>query len=276
MSRSRGATLTEMMVALAIMSIVVVAFARLLKTSVTVTTKEMNRGQANEELRRALSAVEEALIHANEVRTASSTFVEFVCDFDHSPGYAREGDLDGDGVPDFRDGDRDGDAAALLPAAQQWQAGFNLKDDDEDGDGLRDVTRRLYLSGRELRLDTSVNEDAWGQRIKVLAPSVSTFTLAYFGNKGNPLGRNVDLGSDGTAATGDAGENDGIISAAEMDAVLPAAGMGNRSGSLDLANERRYLTQIRFRLGLDKNKDGIQDALVETDVYPPLLPLKSR
>lgn len=272
----RGATLLELLVAMAIMAIVMAGFSGLLKYSMLASGSAMNQGQAQEDVRRGLSKVEEALVHMNEVLVASSTFVEFVCDRDQHPAYAREADPDGDGIPDFRDGDRDNDANLLAPATAQWRAGFNLKDDDDDGDGLRDVRRRLYLSGKTLLLDTSLNEDAWGARVQTLLSGVSTFTLTYFGSKGNLLGRNIDLGSDGNAATGDAGEGDGIITAREMDFVQAPSGMGNRSGGLDLANERRYVTEVRLYVGVDRNKDGKNDYVVETDVYPPLLPLKSR
>jgi len=106
--------------------------------------------------------------------------------------------------------------------------------------------------------------------------NVSTFTLTYWGNKANALGRGVDLGNDGLAATGDAGEKDGVISAIEMDMVAPSAGMGNRNGKLDTTNERRYITDIRVKLGSDKNRDGKTEYAVETDIYPLLLPLKNR
>ncbi len=78
------------------------------------------------------------------------------------------------------------------------------------------------------------------------------------------------------AATGDSGENDGIISAAEMDMVAAPSGLGNRNGLLDTVNERRYVTSIRVYLAVDKNRDGKTEYSVETDVYPPLLPLKSQ
>ena len=71
-------------------------------------------------------------------------------------------------------------------------------------------------------------------------------------------------------------EKDGVISAIEMDMVAPSAGMGNRNGKLDTTNERRYITDIRVKLGSDKNRDGKTEYAVETDIYPLLLPLKNR
>ncbi len=275
MKASRGVTLVELMVGMAIMCVTIAGFSTLLSTTIKSTTSAQTKGEAQEETRQALARVEEVLVQANEVQVASATYVEFVVDVDQSPAYDRGADWDADGIPNYRDGDRDGDAAGLLPAATQWRAGYNLKDDDEDGDGQVDVRQRIYLSGGEVWLQTSLDGAVWGAGRRLMT-SVSTFTLSYFGNKANNLGKSIDRGGDGASGTGDPGENDGIISAAEMDAVLATAGMGNRNGLLDTANEKRYITTIRLTLGSDKNKDGKTDYAVETDVYPPLLPLKSR
>jgi len=270
----RGTTLTELMLAVAVLSVIAIGLSGLLKYTSIAVSRAQTTGQAQEETRRALMLVEGALIHANEVRVASATYVEFVVDIERSAAFDRDADADGDGVPNFRDGDRDGDVQLLLPASTQWQAGYNLKDDDEDGDGKIDLEGRLYLSGRELLYETRVNGGAWNGG-RALLNEVSTFTLTYWGNRANPLGQQLDLGANGTAVM-DAGQNDGVISAVEMDAVLPPAGMGNRNGALDLVNERRYITSIRLALAVDRNKDGKDDYALETDVYPPLLPLKSR
>ena len=275
MRASRGVTLVELMVGMAIMCVAIAGFSTLLSTTIKSTTSAQTKGEAQEETRQALARVEEVLVQANEVQVASATYVEFVVDIDQSPAYDRDADWDADGVPNYRDGDRDDDAAVLLPAAAQWRTGYNLKDDDEDGDGQIDVRQRIYLSGGEVWLQTSRNGAVWGAGRRLMT-GVSTFTLSYFGNKANNLGKSIDRGGDGAAGTGDPGENDGIISAAEMDMVQPAAGMGNRSGVLETKNEKRYITTIRLTLGSDKNKDGKTDYAVETDVYPPLLPLKSR
>lgn len=273
----RGVTLVELMVGMAMMAVVVTAFAGLLRLTARSANAVQTKTAAQEQLRQALQRAELALLHANEVRVASSTFVEFVCDLDQSPDYRPDGDSDGDGVPDRRDGDRDDDAMLLLPSTAQWRAGFNLEDDDEDGDAQTDVVRRLYYSAGALWLDTSVNGSAWGgNRLTRLGVDVSTLTITYWGDKSNSLGQNLDRGADGNAGTGDSGENDGIISQAEMDMVPAAAGMGNRNGALDLANERRYITSVRVYIGVDRSKEAGTDYVVETDVYPPLMALKSR
>lgn len=271
-----GFTLSELLVGMAIMLIVCLAFASLLKYVMKAAISVQTEGWAQEEARQTLMKIEEALIHANEVRVASSSLVEFVVDIDHAPAYNPNGDQDGDGIPNYRDGDRDGDANLLYPATAQWRIGFNLLDDDENGDVKVDVVRRLYLSTGTLWLDTSVDEEAWGGRRKALAVNVSTFNILYFGNKANSLGSAMDLGDDGNSGTGDTGENDGVITSREMDMVQTPTGMGDRSGGLNLKNERRYVTSLRFTFGVDRNRDGKVDYQVETDVYPPLLPLKSR
>jgi hypothetical protein len=260
-------TLTELMAGMAIMAIVSVAFTSVLRFMVKNTMTARNAGEGQEAVRQGLMKAERLLVHADEVRIASPTLVEFVLDLDMSPGYDANGDRDGDGVPDYRDGDRDNDVSLLDSATAQWRHGYNLKDDDEDGDGKIDVRRRLYLdaASRKLYSDMSINEAAWGgQYLQTVMADVSSFTLTYFGNKANALGRNIDA------------NGDGIISSNEMDSVTPASGMGDNNGKLDTANEKRYVTMMRIYLASDRNRDNKTDYGVETDVYPPLLPLKSR
>ena len=213
--RRGGYTLIELVLGTAIMAIVSVAFASLLKYVTRSTVALDLQGSAQEATRRTLSKIDEDVVHANEVRVASSTFLEYLVDLDQSPAYSAQADGDADGVPDYRDADRDNDASLLMAATAQWRVGFNLKDDDEDGDGAVDVVKRLTLTGTDLWSDTSLGGGAWGGAYrKRVAVDVSSFTLTYWGSKGNLLGLKIDLGADGLAATGDSGENDGIISAA--------------------------------------------------------------
>lgn len=267
LSSRRGVTLTELMVGMAIMAIVTVAFASILRFMVKNTMTARNAGEGQEAVRQGLMKTERWLVHANEVRIASPTLVEFVLDLDQSPVYDPNGDIDGDLVSNYRDGDRDNDVSLLDSATAQWRHGYNLKDDDEDGDGKIDVRRRIYFdaASRKLYSDMSLDEGAWGgQYRQTIMTDVSSFTLTYFGNKANALGRNIDANADG------------IISSNEMDSVTAPNGMGDNNGKLDTANEKRYITMIRIYLASDRNRDGKTDYGVETDVYPPLLPLKSR
>jgi len=276
MSRSRGMTLTEILLGMAILSVFGLTSSYLLKVVFNATTKTQAASSAQEEVRQALSKMESDLYEANEIRTSSTTFVEFICDFNRSPKYDPAGDQDGDGIPNVRDADMDGDANLMVPATAQWRIGFNLKDDDDNGDKKIDVRIRYYLQNKVLYKDSSFDEEAWGARVVKILDNVSLFSINYLGSKANDLGRNIDLGSDGNPGTGDNGENDGIISQVEMDMVPPSAGMGNRDGFLDTTNERRYITSIRLILGVDKNKDGQNDFQVTTEIYPPLLTVKNQ
>jgi hypothetical protein len=259
-----GFTLTEAVMTTAITGLLTVAAVGLFTGTIKSTTRTMSVSMAQEGTRLGLSRLEERFVHASEVRVASATFVEYVVDVDQSPSYDKLADPDGDVIPNYLDADRDGDAALLMPATAQWQIGFNLKDDDEDGDGKIDCRQRLYLSGKDLMFDMSLDEAAWGgQYLRKLAVNVSTLSFTYFGNKANPLGKSVDP------------NNDGVVSSTEIDAVAAPSGAGNNNGSLDKDEERAYLTTLRVDLGIDGNKDGTTDHKVQTDVYPPLLPVKT-
>jgi prepilin-type N-terminal cleavage/methylation domain-containing protein len=262
LSGRRGVTLTELVIAAAILGIVSVAFATFLRYATTAAVKGNAKAAGQEETRQGLQKVERALVHVSRILTASPTFVEFVVDRDQSPAYDENADADGDGVPAFRDSDVDNDAQTIAPSSAAWRSGFNLTDDDDDGDAAVDARMRLYLSSGSLWFDLSVNEDAWGTRAVKLLADVSTFTFTYWGNKANSLGANIDA------------NNDGAVSSAEMDAVLAPAGAGNADGSLDLQAERNYITTIRLDVGVDTNRDGSTEFRIETDVYPPLLVLR--
>lgn len=273
----RGVTLPELLVGMAMLGLVITAFASFFRVTATTASAVRTRTAASEQLRQALASAEAALVHANQVRVASATFVEFVVDLDQAPGYDPDGDSDGDGVPNRRDGDRDGDAMLLYPSTAQWRVGFNLEDDDEDADGEVDAVRRLYLSSGALWLDASVNGSPWGGALlRRVGVGVSTLTFTYWGDKSNPLGRNLDRGADGLTGTADSGEGDGVVSAAEIDMTAAPAGMGNRNGALDAAGELRYVTTLRMRIGVDASGEAGTDHVIETDVYPPLMALKSR
>jgi len=276
MRNEKGFTVTELMIGMAIFAVMAISFSGLIRYAGRMTVDARVRAEAQEEVRQGLAKIEESLAHANEIIASSASLVEFVCDINRSPFYDENGDSDGDGIPNYRDTDRDADAFLLFPATAQWRTGFNLKDDDEDGDAQIDVKVRIYLSGNEIRRDMSVNGEAWGARETKIMSNVGSLSFAYFGNKANSLGKFIDLGDDGIASTGDNGESDGVITSTEMDMVQAPTGMGDANGLLDTQNERRFVTSIRVVVGSDKNQNGSNDYVVETDVYPALLPLKSQ
>lgn len=255
----RGVTLTELMIATALMALIAVAFASFLRyaTRAAVTEGHLARGQ--EAAREGLEKMELALVHANEITIASATLVEFITDIDQSPFWDPNA-IGAGGIPAYRNPDVDGDAAVIQPSSAAWRSGFNLTDDDDDNDGNIDVVQRIYLSSGAVYRDMNLNGAGWGRRVTRLLADVSTFTLTYWGSKANLLGKSIDT------------NGDGVISASEMD--CDPNGGGNCNGVLDLQVERNYITTIRVDLGVDADRDGKTDYSIETDVYPPLLPLK--
>jgi prepilin-type N-terminal cleavage/methylation domain-containing protein len=278
LERRAGFTLTELLVYMAILCIAVAMFARFMTGFMRTAKTSEARMLGSAELRRALAGAENDLYEANEFLWVSRSSAVFVCDMLKNPGWDPDGDQDGDGVPNIKDADADGDAPLKfsLPRDQQRQAGYNLEDDDDDNDGRTDVRIRLYYvpAARTVWRGISVNEGPWTD--KTLAVDVSSFSLVYYGSKREDLGKGVDLGNDGAAGTGDAGESDGVIGEREMDWVQPPAGHGDRSGAVDTDDERRYVTSVAVYLETDQNKDGKVDAVLGTEVMPPLLPLKRR
>ena len=258
-SGRRGVTLAEMMVAMALLGLIAISFTGFLKYVLKTTVRENSQVQGQEAVRIGLESMELALVHANQITIASATMVEFITDMDQSPTW-NPAALDPNGVPFERSSDFNGSAAIIQPSSAAWRSGFNLTNDDNDGDGQIDVKQRIYLSSGAIWRDMSVNGAAWGGRVSRLLAGVSTFTFTYWGNKANALGRSIDT------------NGDGVISSSEMDCD-PRSG-GNCNVSLDLQVERNFITTIRINVGVDPNKDGKTDYSIETDVYPPLLPLK--
>jgi len=243
------------MLALAILTTISAGLALLVKSMTKAITKETTSMQAGEQVRQALEKAELALVHANQITVASSTFVEWIADIDQSPNYDPNAFGTNAAKPqtvrNYLNPDRDGDASTIGSAANSWQYGYNLKDDDEDGDGNIDVKERLYLSSSSLYLDMSVNGSTWGAHyLKQLYVNVSTFTLTYYGSYANievGLGKNID---------------------SKGNYVIDWSDMSSQSSPLS------YITQIHIRLGSSYMTGGGSEYTIESDVYPPMLTIK--
>ncbi|MBI3291404.1 MAG: hypothetical protein HYZ73_01125 [Elusimicrobia bacterium] len=269
-----GYTVTELLLTLAVLTIVTLPVVSFFQKNMGAVFQTDLRRKAEETARNTLDQIEANLMEANEVTIASATLVEFICDWNKHPNY-NPWALSVNGIPNIMDPDVDGDANTIVTdPTTQWRYGYNLKDDDDNGDGRIDVRFRYYWVGRTLSQDASYDEEPWGNHVKVVATNILNCTFTYFGNKNLDLGRQLDLGHDGIAGTGDVGENDGIIDQIEMDMVPPPAGAGNRNGQLDLRDERKYITSIHIVLQVDINNDGVADYTLETELAPPLMPLK--
>lgn len=275
----KGFTFVELMISAAIMGIVGLAIATFLSTTFKNLNKNQNAIKIQSDVRGALLFFSQGAEEANLVSTATAVIFEIYMDITDSPNYNPDtGSVHG--IPNKDDPDLDGDATNVI---QTSKTGYNLADDDDDNENHIDVRRKYYLEQQAdgsywLKADMSVNEDAYGSRVMVLMKNVmNTNVFSYFGSKNEDLGMNLDKGNDGLPSTSDTGENDGIISSIEMDKVTSAqGGKGNGNGSLDIQDERDYITSARIYLEIDKNKDGVKDYDVSMEIYLPLVIAKRK
>ena len=275
-SNTSGVTLTELMITVAILGIITLPLTYFFANTNKGLVKTSVNLEAHEQLRQAFAHIEPVMMEANQIISANVSSMTFVADSNLSPLYLMNGDLDGDGISNIQDPDDDNDAVSslLLPPTAQWRVGYDLKDDDDDNDGKKDVRVNIYKEEKKLYWAVSYNEAPWIPEL--LLDNVTTLNFLYFGSKREDLGRNIDRGNDGNAATNDAGENDGLITQREIDWVLPPTGHGNRSGSINTANELKYIVSIYLEVGFDKNGDGQEDGILRFEFSPPLLVLKQK
>jgi len=273
-----GVTLLEMVIYTAIMSIAIVAFTKYFAGFSKTAKKADNEMRGSFDMRLLMARAEDDLYEANQIESVTSSSITFRCDVVKMPGYRLDGDFDGNGIVNIKDPDDDNDASLKfsLPADQQWRAGYDLEDDDDDNDGKVDVRISIYYSAPEKKVYRALYVNEGIPAIKELAAHISSFTLTCYGSKREDLGRNIDLGNDGVAGTGDAGEGDGIISEREMDWVQSPVGHGNRSGRVDTAGELKYITSVAVYAEADANSDGKPDSMLGSEIMPPLLALKRR
>ena len=277
--RSRwGVTLLEMIIYTAIMSIALVAFTKYFAGFTKTVKKADNEMRGSSDIRLLMARVENDLYEANQIEFVSASSITFRCDSVKLPAYRLDGDPDGDGVENIKDTDDDNDSSLKfsLPADLQWQAGYDLEDDDDDNDGQVDVRISIYYSAVEKKVYRAISVNGASPDIKEFAARISSFTFTAYGSKREDLGRSIDLGSDGLAGTGDAGEGDGIISEREIDWVQPPVGHGNRNGRVDTAGELKYITSVAVYSEADANADRKPDSMLGTEIMPPLLALKRR
>ncbi|MBI5573818.1 MAG: prepilin-type N-terminal cleavage/methylation domain-containing protein [Elusimicrobia bacterium] len=261
---SKGLTLIELMIYAAVLGIITIPLTTFFVKSLKSVYDSQRKTESQEAVRVVLIEIEKDLAEANQIIASSSTAIDFICDYTKHPNYNFYGDTDADGIVNIQDPDDDNDASLIQPATSLWKIGYDLDDDDDDNDNKIDVKIRFYWnsSAKKVYKDAAYNGEAWGNHIEELAVNITSFTLTYLGAKRNDLGRYVDT------------NNDGIISASEIDSVLPPTGHGNNNGRLDTDAEMKYIVSIGVYLEMDKNSDGITDYKIDTEIMPPLLSLK--
>lgn len=272
----RGMTLSEVVIVMGVVAVITIPLAKFITSLTKGVTQATVETAGAVSLRGASVKLERDFMEMNQVDVSSPTFIQFRMDSHRLPGYSGVLDGDGDGLNNLRDPDNDNDVGTLSAPSIAWRYGDDLRDDDDDGDAQIDVQCRYYLSGRELLRDFNYNNAGWGLNVERLAKNmmVSAFRFDYFGSKNLPLGSAVDVGNDGTANTNDAGERDNIITSTEIDRCNAPVGHGDSDGQLDTDMERRYIVSIKVQMVDDTNNDGKEDFRYETELQPPLLPLK--
>lgn len=294
----RGITVANMMVVVLVLGILSVPMAKFLTSNLQTLTKENIKVTSQDSVREAMDRIERDLFSLNQVYATGSvsgrSTIRFGMDWNQSPFYT--------GNPADPDDDADiGQVWSTAPNAR-WSVGSDMKDEDDDNDGNHDVICRYQVDGnlqliRECLFNASggvpnpafpavviprsgsISTVVGGGRhvAERLAANVSTFTLTYFGAKREMTvaANDIDVGTDGVlgAADADGSQQDGIITQREMDWVLAPRGRGNRNDQVDGA-ELDYIYSIHIVIGQDRNRDGVLDFRLETEVSPPFLPLR--
>ena len=263
-------TLVEILIAVAVSSILALVIAKVLSKTSQFTTETSARVTADIDLRTAMNKVETLLLNANSFTVAAATSVVFRADRTTDPAYDPDADADGDGIPGLRDPDDDGDAVLIKPPTAQWETGYDLKDDDDDGDHRIDMQWKIYLStpsgtSKTLFSDYSKNEEAWGLHVStVLAQVVSSGVFHFYGSENDVLS---------PGATSYDMNGDGLVTETEIDSVVNG---GDGNGRADTSGELNALITVSFTLDRDSDHDGTAESSLTTEVMPPGLYLKRR
>lgn len=267
-TRNKGFTLVELAIAAAIMGVIALVIANVFLKSSQIVTDTDQRTRTDSALRAAMDKVETTLLNANYFDVALTTEVIFRTDSNTDSNYQPYGDIDGDGIFNLNDPDDDNDATQIQPSSAQWRIGYDMKDDDEDGDNQIDMRWRIRLSTAQkiLYRDYSRNGEPWGSHEETLLTHVvSTPVFTFYGSRNTLLCQTC-----GTTDT----NNDGIITAAEIDTV---ANGGNGNGKINGSTETAKIVTIEVYLDKDdEDMDTKFDSHLSVEVIPPPLYLKRR
>ncbi len=273
-----GFTVTNMMVVSIILGILAIPVARYLTRALQGITTETRKAKSQDALRNAFAKLETDFMDMNEITISEDQRIEFMMDSYRMPGYRAKGDLDGDGILNEVDADDDNDLTDFTKISA-GMGGYDHQDNDDDAidEGHVDVYCRYRLNANnELIREFNYNEAGYG-KAEVLAENIMEFQLTYLGSKNEEYGFAVDLGEDGLPGTGDAGEQDGKITAIEISRVTDANdGHGNGNDVIDTPEERLYIVSIHVHVVQDLNKDGRSDFSLDTELAPPMLTIKRR
>lgn len=277
----RGLTLAELVVTSFVIGLMAVVVSLFVTQTVRSLTRSSARQQGQDLVRHGMVILERDFNDMTEIRQADLTTLEFYMDSRRAPWHNSNADTDGDGLANRSDPDDDGDALeagwfdgdgrgilsfANAPAAVPWHAGFDLDDDDENGDGKRDVICRYrYLaSSQAIVADFRYDEGAWTEE-KTILTRVTNFVFDYRGSLDTLQG--VPVGAADT-------NNDRLLSWDEMEDLDGTPGPGGTI--LTNFNERRYITivSVNYRVKANPKIDVLTP--IRTEMSPPLLATKRK
>jgi len=278
--KNAGVTMTELMLAIALLGILLPSMVGLFKSMMRAFVTVDSRNQRQEVAFQGQMFLSQDFEEMNEIVLASSTVVRFYMDrtrFDGMEGfkYSPFVDDDGDGFVNNLDPDDDGDGfeglnlGRVLTArdlitrpSDGWKQGSDLQDDDDDGDGKRDLTcEYFYNSGNQtIERRFSFNEGPWTIP-EVIFDHVVSSTFTFGGGEVWQPERIL----------ADNHPKDGMLSQTELDAL---DGVPNE-GLLDDFRETQWITWIDYSFDILVN-EGADKQTVQGRLSPRLMAAKEK
>jgi len=280
-SEDPGVTLTELMVAIALLGILLPPMVGLFKNMTRAMFTVDSRNQRQAVAFQGQMALSRDFEEMNEIVLAGSGVVRFYMDrtrFDGTGGFQYRPfvDEDGDGFANNLDPDDDGDAFEGVNApgnvrtardlitrpSEGWKQGSDLQDDDDDGDEKRDLScEYFYNSGNQtIERRFSFNEEPWTTP-EVLFDHVVSSTFTFGGGEVWQPERIL----------ADNHPKDGMLSQTELDAL---DGVPNE-GLLDDFRETQWITWIDYSFDILVN-EGADKQTVQGRLSPRLMAAKEK
>lgn len=276
-----GLTLLELLLAMLLLSVVGLAFSRFFRVVFKASIQSEVRLKGQTAVRSLLHVLEMDFYDMNEVVYASPTRIDFYMDSHRAPWYSPTADPDGDGITNLSDPDDDGDALdaaapitrlrdlAVSISSVGWRQGFDLEDDDEDGDGLRDVLCRYEYTPPASPVDSGVLTRQFcfnivcGTPTVVLDRGLRDFSFDINGTRAAlELPANADSNVNGLIDRDDFDRLDGTVEASPE--------------PLNQFMETRWITGVRVHLVINPSDTFSAPTTIDTEISPPLLGIKRK
>ena len=279
--RQKGLTLLELLLAMLLLSVVVLAFSRFFRVVFQASIQSEVRLKGQTAVRTLLNILEMDFFDMNEVVVASTTRIDFYMDSHRAPWYSPTADSDGDGFNNLSDPDDDADALdprapitrlrdlAVSISSVGWRQGFDLEDDDENQDGRRDVLCRYEYTPPPTSTDSGVlsrtfcYDGVCEPSTVILDRGLREFSFDYTGTRNAlELPANADSNVNGLIDRDDFDRLDGTVEAS------PAP--------LNQFMETRWITGVRVHLVTNPSDTISSPTTIDTEISPPLLGIKRK